>query len=179
MKKCISFILALILAFALAVPALALGATGSDSIDITAKYDDSAVTDKPVYKVTLEWNTYGEITYKAGQTMYSWDADALEYDSTATPGQWTISGARIDFTVRNRSNRPVDVQFANPQGVGGVDISGSYTKSTLELGTAATGGYTGVGEEQVDTSVYTITDITGAIDSSGVIATIAVTIIGK
>ena len=179
MKKYICLIMALALTLALAVPALASGAPNAGSVDIEADYVPGTVSDPEVYSVTLEWETSGTIAYNAGNSVYNWNSATLSYDSTVAEGEWQISNARIDFTVKNRSNRPVDVSFANPKAVGGVSITGSYSKSRIELGTAATGGYTGTGTEQKDTAVYTITGISGAIDSSGVIASIAVTIDGK
>ena len=171
--------MALALTFTLAVPALASGAPSNGSVDIEASYVPGTVSDPEVYRVTLEWETSGTIAYNAGDLVYNWNSATLSYDSTVAEGTWKISDARIDFTVGNRSNRPVEVSFSEPKAVGGVSITGSYSKSKLELGTAATGGYNGTGTEQTDTAVYIITGISGAIDSSGVIASIAVTIVGK
>ena len=179
MKKYICLIMALVLTFALAVPALASGAPSNGSVDIEASYVPGTVSDPEVYRVTLEWDPSGTIVYNAGNTVYNWNSATLSYDSTVAKGEWEISNARIDFTVKNRSNRPVDVSFANPTTIDGVNITGSYSKSKMELGTAAPGGYTKTGTEQTDTAVYTITGISGAINSSGVIASIAVTIAGK
>lgn len=171
--------MALALTFALAVPALASDTPNVGSVDIKADYVPGTVSDPEVYRVTLEWETSGTIAYNAGDSVYIWNSATLSYDSTVAKGEWDISNAQIDFTVKNRSNRPVDVSFADPKAVDGVNITGSYSKSQMELSTAATGGYTGTGTEQKDTAVYTITGISGAIDSSGVIANIAVTIVGK
>ena len=171
--------MALALTFALTVPALASGAPSNGSVDIEADYIPGTVSAPEVYSVTLEWETSGTIAYNAGDSVYTWNSSTLSYDSTVAEGEWDISNARIVFTVKNRSNRPVDVSFANPKTVSGVSITGSYSKSRMELGTAATGGYTERGTEQKDTAVYTITGISGAIDGSGVIASIAVTIDGK
>lgn len=179
MKKYICLIMALAMTFALAVPALASGAPDAGSIDIEAEYVPGTVSDPEVYSVTLDWEITGTIAYNAGDTVYNWNSATLRYDSTVAEGEWKISNAQINFTVKNRSNRPVDVSFANPKAVGGVNITGNYSKSKMELGTAATGGYTGTGTEQKDTAVYTITGISGAIDGSGVIASIAVTIVVK
>ena len=180
MKKYICLIMALAMTFALAVPALAFGTPDAGSVDIEADYVPGTVSAPEVYRVTLEWEPSGTIAYNAGDSVYIWNSDTLSYDSTVTKGEWDISNAQIDFTVKNRSNRPVDVSFADPKAVNGVSsITGSYSKSTMELDSAATGGYTGTGTEQKDTAVYTITGISGAIDSSGVIASIAVTIVGK
>ena len=172
--------MALALTFALAVPALASGAPKSDSVDIEADYVPGTVIDKEVYSVTLEWKITGTIAYNAGDTVYNWNSATLSYDSTVDEGEWKISNdARIDFTVKNRSNRPVNVSFADPKAVNGVSITGNYSTSKLQLDTAATGGYNGTGKVQEGTAVYTITGISGTIDSSGVIASIAVTIEGK
>ena len=172
--------MALALTFTLAVPALASGAPSNGSVDIEASYVPGTVSDPEVYRVTLEWDPSGTITYNAGDTVYNWNSATLSYDSTVAEGEWNISNAQIDFTVKNRSNRPVDVSFADPKAVNGVSsITGSYSKSTMELDSAATGGYNGTGTEQMDTAVYTITGISGAINSSGVIASIAVTIAGQ
>lgn len=171
--------MALALTFALAVPALASGAPDAGSIDIEAGYVPGSVIDKEVYSVTLEWETTGTIAYNAGDTVYNWNSATLSYDSTVAKGEWDISNAQIVFTVKNRSNRPVAVSFADPKAVGGVNITGNYSNDKIELRTAATGGYNGTGKEQEGTAVYTITGISGAIDSSGVIASIAVTIEGK
>lgn len=180
MKKYIFLIMALALTFALAVPVLASGAPDAGSVDIEANYVPGTVSDPEVYRVTLEWETTGTIAYNAGNTVYNWNSATLSYDSAVAKGEWEISNARIDFTVKNRSNRPVDVSFADPKAMNGVSsITGSYSKSTMELDSAATGGYSGTGTEQTDTAVYTITGISGAINSSGVIASIAVTIAGK
>lgn len=179
MKKYICLIMALAMTFALAVPALASGAPDAGSVDVEADYVPGTVSDPEVYSVTLEWKTTGTIAYNAGDTVYSWNSATLSYNSTVGKGEWDISNAQIVFTVKNRSNRSVDVSFADPKAVGGVSITGNYSKSEIKLGTAATGGYDGTGTEQKDTAVYTITGISGAIDSSGVIASIAVTIDGK
>lgn len=184
MKKYVCLILALVLTAAMAVPALASfeSGEGTDSVDITAEYHaPSSVDAGPVYSVTLEWTTSGRIAYDGGTVTYSWNDGTLRYDTREkTPGQWVVDNAKIDFTVRNRSNRPVDVSFADPANTeGNVIVSGTYSQRLLQLGSAATGGFESQGAEQIATSTFTVTGVTGEIQSSGIIATIAVTIQGK
>lgn len=188
MKKYMSLFLALVMALALAVPAFAdqtFTGSGSGQVGITAGYqaatDNKDNVDK-IYTLTLTWEQTGDLVYNAGKTTYTWKQDSLSYDSTTADKGWSGATA-VTITATNRSNAPMDVSCAQPVPVQGLTISGSYAngKSLLELGTAATGGFTAAGSEQSDSTTYTIPvgGVSGDTYTGGNIGTITVTVTAK
>lgn len=198
MKRHLRFILAQALAFALAFQALAvpvladsetLTETGTSFAEIVVEY--RAATDNRAdieagaaytraYKVTLEWEPAGKIVYNAGKTIYSWDGNGLKYDTEVTGKGWTVSDAKVVFTVKNRSNRPVEVECHDPAPINGVTVTGSYDISTMTIPSAAVNGFDGVGEEQSAQAVYSIRSVSGDISSSTTsIASITTVVTGK
>lgn len=163
--------------------------SGAGEVDITVDYiapssnqaDIEAGADGTrVYSVMLEWHSTGSIIYNAGNTNYVWNDTELKYDSTVENQGWTVNDAKIEMTVKNRSNRTVDVEFSQPKAIDGVTITGTYDKSTLNIPSAAPVIFTGIGKEQSDTAVYTVGTVTGNIaGTTKSIAAITVTIIGN
>lgn len=189
MKKCMSFLLALVLVLALAVPALAadqsFSGNGSGQVGITADYtpgSDNTGSVGKVYALTLSWQQSGTLAYNGGKTTYSWNYGKLEYDSTTADKGWSGSAA-VTITAKNRSNAAMEVTCADPEPISGLTINGSYesSKTVLNLGTAATGGFTAAGSEQSDSTTYTIPvgGVSGDTYTGGNIGTITVTVVGK
>ena len=202
MKKHLRFALTLVLVIGLALSAAALVSladedsktfegTATGAVDVTVDVEYQAPTDNSadiaagkdgtkVYSVTMEWDTDGKITYNAGKTTYSWNKNDLKYDSEVSNKGWTVSGAKVLFTVKNRSNAEVSVKCADPQPISGVTITGSYDNAQVTLPSAATGGIDGVGKEQSATAVYTISGVSGELGSAVTnIASITVTVTGQ
>lgn len=198
MNKHLRFGLSLALVVALVVstftmPALAYSETlvgaGASLVEIVVEYQ--AATDNRaeieagaegtrVYNVTLEWTPAGKIIYNAGKTIYSWNGNTLSYDAETTPKGWEIDNAAFILAVRNRSNRPVEVQCADPDPIAGVGINGGYDHAVMTLESAAPSSIYGVGVETNAQSVYSVHGVTGEINPSTThIATITVTVIGK
>ena len=188
MKKCMSVLLALVLALALAVPAFAeqtFSGNGSGQVGITADYtagSDNTGSVGKVYALTLSWKQTGDLAYNGGKTTYSWNYGKLAYDSTTADKGWTGSAA-VTITAKNRSNAAMEVKCDEPEPISGLTISGSYQggKTVLNLGTAATGGFTAGGSEQSDFTTFSIAPggVSGDTYKGGNIGTITVTVVGK
>lgn len=189
MKKCMSFLLALVLVLALAVPALAADQSftgnGSGQVGITADYtpgSDNTGSVGKVYALTLSWQQTGDLAYNGGKTTYSWNYGKLEYNSTTTDKGWTGSAAVV-ITATNRSNAAMEVTCDQPTPISGLTIGGSYEggKTLLTLASAATGGFTAAGKEQTDSTTYNIPvgAVSGDTYTGGNIGTITVTVVGK
>lgn len=193
MKKLLRIVLALVLALQMAVPALAYSETFEQSgvgyVDIIVEYlaptdnraeIESGAAGTRVYSVTLEWDTAGKIIYNAGKTTYSWNNSSLQYDSDVSGKGWTVDGAKVTITAKNRSNRPVDVVCADPEAISGITLKGSYDRSQMTIPSAAPDDFTGIGQEQSAQAVYTIGSVSGEIGGNTTnIANITVTVTGK
>ena len=193
MKKHLRFVLVLVLAFVMAIPALAYSETfegsGIGYVDVVVEYieptDNRAEIEAGaegtrVYSVTLEWATSGKIIYNAGKTVYSWNDSSLTYDSETMNEGWSVDGAKITIGVINRSNRPVDVTCEDPAPIQGIGLTGKYDRSTMTVASAAPDDFHGVGTAQREETVYTIDGVTGKITGETTnIASITVTVKGK
>ena len=134
MKKLIATALALTMTLSLSTTALAGGnvdgaGVGSQDIDVTAKYNDSA-TDPIVYSVDLTWEDM-TFTYNESGTR-TWDPDTHTYTDPTSAG-WDKVTAKI--TATNHSNAQVMVSFTyTPQGDTGVTASMSLRNFILAAG---------------------------------------------
>ena len=193
MKKHLRFVLVLVLAFVMAMPALAYSETfdgsGVGYVDVVVEYieptDNRAEIEAGadgtrVYSVTLEWITDGKIVYNGGKTVYSWNDSSLTYDSETTGEGWSVDGAKVTIGVINRSNRPVDVTCEDPTPIQGIELKGKYDRSTMTVASAAPAEFNGVGTAQREEAVYTIEGVDGKLDGKTTnIASITVTVKGK
>lgn len=191
MKKVISLILALTMVMALSVTAFAdeqtptLTQPSNATGNIVANFVDPEDTIVHKYDITIDWNSTGTLKYSNSKDTYTWNSTDLVYDvTTDTVAGWTITDAKIQVTVTNRSDLPIVASCAAPiaKAESGVtSITGHYgdgidTTATLNIASAAN-GLTEAGAEQSGSATYTITGVDGAIAADATtIGTITVTI---
>ena len=184
MKKIISLLLALVMVMGLGVTAFADGnatqtttPTTSDAA-ITAAYVAPDADYVHTYKATVAWQQTGTIKYTDATTVYTWDADNLEYitSSNTENNKWTLENAKVAITVTNYSDQGITANCADPAATAPVtNISGEYDKANLSLASAYVKG--GTNEAKSDTATLTINDVQGKITTDGtVIGTITVTL---
>lgn len=191
MKKTLNVILALVLACAMALAVFAAegNVTGGDSTassdkTVTATYD--ALENKDggkVYYVNITWGSQsGDLTYSAGETVYTWDGASMQYKAgTAGDGAGWDGSATVAVTVANRSNAGITATGSSSNSYN-LEISAT---SALSLGSAAVKDNqaleitsTETGTEQTGTITFTIdaNDSTTAWDGSATVGTLTVTI---
>lgn len=116
MKKLLIALLALVMTFALAVPALAVEPEGSANQEVTADYKDAAAIEAaPVYRVTIEWTPVaGEpsLTYAGETTTYTWDPEGLQYKAEVNETAGWTGETGYTVTVTNYSNAVVNASVA-------------------------------------------------------------------
>ena len=136
MKKTLSIFLAIVLMFALAIPAFAESpiedSTGSDEHTVTAQYEaNENVKGGNVYYVTIAWDTTdNSLKYSAGTTTYTWDGANMKYEA-GTSGQnagWTGS-ATVKVTVTNQSNAAIT---ATSDWSSSYNLKAAYSESYAE-----------------------------------------------
>lgn len=180
----------LVTAFAASAPADTFGGqSGTSNVEIPVDYQaptdnrtaiEQGADSTRVYSMTVDWQRQGTIVYNAGDTTYVWNDDTLQYDGTTANQGWTVEGAKVAFSVKNRSNRPIDVDFSAPKAINGVTLTGSYDNAKLELKSAAPTEFFGTGSEQSGNATYTVNTVDGDITGdTKTIATITVTITGR
>jgi len=112
MKKLFCIILAVTMMCAMSINILAAdddtitSGTGSQDIDVSAKYVDGA-TEPDVYSVDVEWGAM-EFTYSSAGTRV-WNPVTHTYADSTTAG-WVASGNTVKLT--NHSNKAVTTAFA-------------------------------------------------------------------
>ena len=184
MKKIISLLLALVMVMGLSVTAFADGSatqtttpTTSDA-SITANYVSPDADYVHTYKATVAWQQTGTIKYTDATTVYTWDTDKLEYNTSSNTenNKWTLDNAKVAITVTNYSDQGITAKCADPAATGTVtSISGQYDKTDLSLASAYVEA--GTSEAKSDTATLTINDVQGKITTDGaVIGTITVTL---
>lgn len=136
MRKFLTILIALALAMSMSVTAFAEGGsstqqnTGDQSIDVTAKYNQSSST-QITYSVAITWESM-TFTYTESGTRI-WDPETHTYTTSTTSG-WDKTEA--DITVVNHSNAPVTATVTytpvDGNGVTGTVVNGT---KTLKAGT--------------------------------------------
>lgn len=176
MKKTISVILAVLLAFSLNTVAFAapgsangLGET-QQNIDVNATYSASVSTPE-VVSVDISWGAM-EFTYSVGGTN-NWNPGTHSYNEN-TSGSWTATGNNI--TVTNHSNVAVEAELSFAASVNG--IIGKFTESSdiandsvLSLASAVN---TSFANAPSATATFNITG--GSVSADGKIGSITVSI---
>ena len=191
MKKALSFILAAVMLFALAVPAFAVdnvtsgNNAGSASENVTADYEAGKTTAATVYLVNVTWGVTSELKYSDGTTTYIWNANTTEYTQGTTSGQGWTGDAKVDITVTNKSNAAITAtaSWANAQGITAACTFDSE-KDKVDVESAATGTDLSAnqlkGSEKTGTIKATVTVSNGTItQSNAVVGTITVNIAAK
>lgn len=112
MKKYLIALLALVMMFALAVPALAeVTPTGNTEQEVTAGYVAAEnIEAAPVYRVTIDWTPKtGDtaLTYTGEKTTYTWDTVGLNYTASTTAAAGWSGETGYEVKVTNYSNAEV------------------------------------------------------------------------
>ncbi len=176
MKKTISVIFSVLLAFSLNTVAFAapgsangLGET-QQNIDVNATYSASVST-PDVVSVDISWGAM-EFTYSVGGTN-NWNPGTHSYTENTT-GSWTANGNTL--TVTNHSNVAINASLSFTPSVNGIRGSFSETSGTANDGvfSLATAENTSVANAPSATATFNITG--GSVSSSGKIGSITVSI---
>lgn len=183
MKKLLSLVLAAMMVLALSVTAFAANSETIENVpgsstqgSINATYAEGATTvvvNK--YMVTIDWDQTGTLLYTDDALVYTWNPGTLEYSKTGEAG-WTVSAAKVNIKVTNKSDLAVTATCAAPQFNDGLTVTGAYNgDSVLNLGSASK-GYDVRGEATDATAVYEISKVEGKISEAGQIGTITVSL---
>lgn len=132
-----------------AVTGLAGEEVGSATVDVKIKTGgDGSITH--VYAVSYDV-TELQFTYGQGADII-WNPETLQYETSSAGGGWTADSQEIKVT--NYSDLPVKIEAqVQNKNDAGVTIT---PDGPLELGTAATNGTAGKGEEQTGKITVTI-----------------------
>lgn len=198
MKKYFSLILALVLMFALAVPAFAddVQPGGNSEKDVTAEYTAPTDTaDETVYRITIAWEPKTEannaLSYTGKQSTYTWNADSLVYDETINTAAGWSGAAGYEVTITNYSNAAVEAELSATNTYGLTLEKPAAETKTLGSAAVANGekidftDTTTKGTAQSETFTYTYkanssaTAPTGDADATVTIGRITVTVIGE
>lgn len=136
MKRLAFLILVLLMAMSTTVNAAnsTVGQNGTQSIDVTAKYQSSGST-PTVYSVDIEWE---DMTFTYTQRSSSiWNAADHTY-SGGTSGSWDKTAATIKVT--NHSNAKVDADITYTAN-GDTGVTGTLTNNSGSLAAGVVGGY--------------------------------------
>lgn len=189
MKRTLSIFLAVVLTFALAIPAFAAedGATdaegkGSSSQTVTAEYvgntEDKDVA--TVYYVTVDWNVTSTLKYSDGTTTYTWNTEDTKYVANTEEQGWTGT-ATVEITVTNKSNADITATatWANAEDITAECTFANDGKVTVESAAKDVEVADGAkGEAQTGTITATVaTPAEGTIsENNATVGTITVTI---
>ena len=133
MKKIVTILFALVLILTMSTNAFAAtieNSSGSQDIDVSAKYVDSVSTPTK-YSVDVTWGAM-EFTYTVSGTK-TWDPETHTYTASTQPA-WTASGNTI--TVTNHSNTDITASFAFSALTAYNTVTGSFSSTSLMLPTA-------------------------------------------
>ena len=133
MKKIVTILFALVLIPAMSITAFAAtieNSSGSQDIDVSAKYVDSVSTPTK-YSVDVTWGAM-EFTYTVSGTK-TWDPETHTY-TASTQSAWTAGGNTI--TVTNHSNTDITASFAFSALTAYDTVTGSFSSTSLMLPTA-------------------------------------------
>lgn len=149
MKKVISLLLVVVLAFSLSVTALAVD-VDNNSQTVGATYvpgtvqivgADGTVSTATVYSVNLTWTAIANVSYDGGKDAYYWDASALEYkkhDTASEAADWTKDETSCTITVTNSSNAAVTATAAfTPAADIGATATCTFTNNGCTVASAA------------------------------------------
>jgi hypothetical protein len=191
MKRRISLLLTMVMALTMSFPSFAAADTsdthnslsGSSQASITAEYVDGGTATVNKYSVTIAWKQSGILKYTSDKTTYTWNSDSLSYEpgvADSDKAAWTIEDAKIAFTVKNRSDLPVNATCGAVSPATGLEITGNYgsdkdTTKTLSLESAAVDLKQSRGEQSAE-ATYTISSVSGAITASSSIGSITVSL---
>lgn len=188
MKKIISLILVLTMAFALSVTAFAADKTytnpkedgteefitggTTNSANVEATYEKPKDRVPAVYYVIVAWGQTGTIKYTDATDVYTWKPGTMQYEKTIDDSQkgWAVDpGANIKVTVTNKSNAGIIATCSAPNSTEtGVTITGSFAEEgngVVKLGTNAPADHTTTPDvsEITKNIQYNITKVEGAL----------------
>lgn len=132
MKKIVSCLLCLVLAMSMSVTAFAAEdsvtkeETGSQNIDVTAKYTQSAPA--PTYGVDIQWESM-TFTYTETGTKI-WNPSTHTYSTTTGTGAWDKTEAKITVTNHSDASVTATVTYAPVDGTG---VTGTIESGTKTL----------------------------------------------
>ena len=173
MKKIVTILFALVLIPAMSITAFAAtieNSSGSQDIDVSAKYVDSVSTPTK-YSVDVTWGAM-EFTYTVSGTK-TWDPETHTYTASTQPA-WTAGGNTI--TVTNHSNTDITASFAFSALTAYNAVTGSFSSTSLMLPTAegkAVNDAVLTGETSLTLGVTLASDITVFANVGTVIVTIS------
>lgn len=175
MKKIVSCLLCLVLAMSMSVTAFAAEGsvtkeeTGSQNIDVTAKYTVSSGSDT-TYSVDIQWESM-TFTYTESSTK-TWNPSPHTYSTTTGTGAWDKTEAKI--TVTNHSNASVTAAVTY------TPVDGTGVTGTIENGSKTLAAGVVNKPEEADALVATLKisgKPTGTVTAEGVkVGTVTVTI---
>lgn len=196
MKKILSFLLATVLIFAMAVPAFAAeevsnvadetAGTGETGKVVTATHKNSEDSEEvdTVYLVTVEWGVESDLTYYDGTQTFKWNAPDTKYEADAIVDKGWSGQADVTITVTNKSNAEVTAEAswkAEDDIEAECDFGGDDT-ATVTIESAADGVEIedqATGEAKTETINATVTvaeDSDGITDDNAPVGTITVNI---
>lgn len=144
MKKTISILLALVLVLSLSVPAFAepytTGSGTTTSEDVTATFVDGSTGEvAKSYYVNVSWEVSSSLTYTAGDTTLTWNAEEMQYESSTEEGTWT-GEATVKVTITNKSNAAISATAIwNQDTAAGATAEMSFNNATVQVEDASVG----------------------------------------
>ena len=136
MKKVLTIILSLALLSMASVTAFAASPIttngGSDSAEVKGTYVAGG-TATTVYSVDITWGSM-EFTY-TDASQGTWNPQTHQYDDIVA-ANWSCAADANKIEVTNHSNAAVNAQFSYASESGYSEINGTFSKNTLDLGSA-------------------------------------------
>lgn len=141
MKKYLIALLALVMMFALAVPALAEVSTeGNANQDVTADYvAPEDIDGGEVYRVTITWEPkVGDpaLTFTDEKTTYTWNTESLNYEAATTAEAGWTGSTGYTVTVTNYSNATVEASVVATANYG-LSVEKGHANDAVTLKSAA------------------------------------------
>ncbi len=135
MKKMVSVLLVLALSLCMGISAFAANITtsgGSTGTDVKGTYVQGTYSDV-IYSVDVAWGSM-EFTY-TDASRGTWNPVTHVYDD-AIAAAWSCDTDANKITVTNHSNTEISARLTYTSGAGFTGITGSFSKSTINLATA-------------------------------------------